>query len=819
MAQLGELVARRPRTVIAIAVALWAVSLLPATRLELRFDLESLLPDGSSAAQGYAEFMDRFDGVKRVFVILERSQHTTDAEPLLLAEAASRLAEILEESGEVVEAKAGLTDDDVSVFLAGVVRRAPLLIPGDDWLDQVAAHLDPEAIHDHVWEIRTALLSPVPVPMKKLAVYDPLGFSQDLLHLDSPGFGRLVDPMTLSFLSPDNRAALVFVEPAGAELDATAGRRLRDTIEKSAATLQEEFGVEFRIQAVGGPLYAAHDEAVIRSDLVRTLTVTSVVCGVLVAAVFSGVGIPAAGLAALAAGLTWLAAVMTFTSGGVSAVAIGFSAVLVGLGIDSAIHGGVALRRHLLAGDGKHEALVGTFRDTGRPILAAASTTAAAFAVLLASNLPLLRELGSMVAVGMGLIVLSTATLGAALALLAAGKSRNPGWIWRLLERGVNTVVGFSSSHPRSVLASAALLTAITIPAAMGIEMQPDLNGLRPSNHPVLEAELLLAETFGITENTTTVLIRGQTLDEALTQTRSLQRTLGDFEPRLAFTSPAERIAGPAMTENRLRALMALNIAESIAALRTELRLAGLNAVAFAPGIEALEALAAGRDPGEETPHGDNQLKFDSNGDVWAALTVHHPEHGWSDEALQRLQRAVADSIPNAMIASVPLVGLDLRRIATHDLRRLSMLSLFLVFGIVLVSFRGRVGPSTLALVPVALGTTWALGFWSILGRHLDLVSLAVLPVMFGLGIDDGLYAVHGAVGSAKRGIRKSLERSGRAMVLTTITTCIGFGSLTLSHLPALRAAAVLVPIGVGACLVATLAVLPAIVACHRRKE
>ena len=131
MVLLGEWIARHPRKVIATAITLWAVALVPATHLELRLDLESLLPDGSSAAQGYAEFMDRFDGVKRVFVIVERSQHTTDPNPMLLAAAATRLAEILEGSDEIVEAKAGLTAEDISAFLAGVVRRA---LNGKMWI-------------------------------------------------------------------------------------------------------------------------------------------------------------------------------------------------------------------------------------------------------------------------------------------------------------------------------------------------------------------------------------------------------------------------------------------------------------------------------------------------------------------------------------------------------------------------------------------------------------------------------------------------------------------------------------------------------------
>jgi predicted RND superfamily exporter protein len=97
------------------------------------------------------------------------------------------------------------------------------------------------------------------------------------------------------------------------------------------------------------------------------------------------------------------------------------------------------------------------------------------------------------------------------------------------------------------------------------------------------------------------------------------------------------------------------------------------------------------------------------------------------------------------------------------------------------------------------------------MGRDLDLFGLAVLPVMLGLGIDDGLYSVHGAGLPGTPTIGQSIRRSGRAMALTTLTTAIAFSSLGLSHIPALRAAALLVPLAVLACLVATLMVLPAL--------
>jgi predicted RND superfamily exporter protein len=132
------------------------------------------------------------------------------------------------------------------------------------------------------------------------------------------------------------------------------------------------------------------------------------------------------------------------------------------------------------------------------------------------------------------------------------------------------------------------------------------------------------------------------------------------------------------------------------------------------------------------------------------------------------------------------------------------------VLFVVAVSFRGRLIATLFALTPVVLGVVWTLGIWGATGRPLDLVCLAVLPVILGLGIDDGLYAVHGA-GGAARGIGRSVRRAGRAMVLTTLTTGVGFASLGLSHIPGLRSAAMLVPMAIVACLATTLLVLPAV--------
>jgi hypothetical protein len=314
-------------------------------------------------------------------------------------------------------------------------------------------------------------------------------------------------------------------------------------------------------------------------------------------------------------------------------------------------------------------------------------------------------------------------------------------------------------------------------------------------------------------------LVRGDDLDEALTQARAVIGVLEGSGRGVTVVSPVGRIIGPAEAAERLEALQTLPLTEAVARLQSEIRSAGLNPAVFAPGLDALAELSDGRVPGVALPIADEQLRVQPSGEVWVAMLLRHPPGMWPAGPPVEIRSALTRSAPSALVASVPWVGEDLRRVAAGDLRRLSGLSLLLVVGVVLASFRGRPAPALLALCPVVFGTAWSLGLWSLLGRPLDLVGLAVLPVMLGIGIDDGLHAVHGAQPGGLEKIESSVRRSGSAMTLTTITTCIGFSSLALSRLPALQAAALLIPVGVVSCLVATLLLIPATASLLDRRE
>jgi hypothetical protein len=122
-----------------------------------------------------------------------------------------------------------------------------------------------------------------------------------------------------------------------------------------------------------------------------------------------------------------------------------------------------------------------------------------------------------------------------------------------------------------------------------------------------------------------------------------------------------------------------------------------------------------------------------------------------------------------------------------------------------------------LTFVPVALGVAWTAGLWGWLGRPLDLFSLCVLPVLVGIGIDDGLHVLHLARGPG-RDLAAAVREAGRGVVLTNLTTSAGFAALAVSRVPALRNGGLVVCVGNLMCLLATLVVLPALATLARRR-
>jgi predicted RND superfamily exporter protein len=129
------------------------------------------------------------------------------------------------------------------------------------------------------------------------------------------------------------------------------------------------------------------------------------------------------------------------------------------------------------------------------------------------------------------------------------------------------------------------------------------------------------------------------------------------------------------------------------------------------------------------------------------------------------------------------------------------------------LSFRD-VRDVALALAPVLVGSGATFGVFLWFNLHMSVLTSAVLPVILGLGVDEGIHVVerlrqYGVRDDAT--IQLAVEGVGRAIFLTTATTCVSFVVLLFTNHAGLEGISWFMLLGMPLCLVASVTVLPAV--------
>lgn len=140
-------------------------------------------------------------------------------------------------------------------------------------------------------------------------------------------------------------------------------------------------------------------------------------------------------------------------------------------------------------------------------------------------------------------------------------------------------------------------------------------------------------------------------------------------------------------------------------------------------------------------------------------------------------------------------------------------LALVVIAGLLMVYFRSPIG--LLALIPLATGVVSMLGLMWLLGIKYNYMNMIAVPIILGIGIDDGVHALHRLREEAEptRGaVLRSFRSVGKAILLTSVTTMIGFGSVMVYEMRGMASFGQVLFIGVATCFLATIFVLPAAV-------
>lgn len=165
----------------------------------------------------------------------------------------------------------------------------------------------------------------------------------------------------------------------------------------------------------------------------------------------------------------------------------------------------------------------------------------------------------------------------------------------------------------------------------------------------------------------------------------------------------------------------------------------------------------------------------------------------------------------------MPPLFTALIKIFGRDGRNAILLTLVLVFILLSVDFQS-VRYALIAMVPLAFGMLWMLGLMYVFSMKINIVNIIGLPLIVGIGIDDGVHIMHRWKHEGKGKIRTVFSSTGKAIFLTSLTTMFAFGSLVFSIFRGWASFGATLFLGVGACFLTTTLILPGILGLIERK-
>lgn len=198
-------------------------------------------------------------------------------------------------------------------------------------------------------------------------------------------------------------------------------------------------------------------------------------------------------------------------------------------------------------------------------------------------------------------------------------------------------------------------------------------------------------------------------------------------------------------------------------------------------------------------------------------LTVFPSENMWKD--LNFLDRFTSDlDRISEKATGMPSVMRELFRVIGKDGRNAALLTILVVFLLLWLDF-GSIKYSIIAMIPLVAGFVWMVGLMKLIGMQLTIVNVMGLPMIIGIGIDYGVHIVHRWRIEGSNKVNKIFASTGKAILLSAITTMLAFGSLIFSIWRGFGSLGGAMFIGVGACFLSTVIILSGIIGLLERKN
>ena len=814
--KLGTFCVTRPWYVMMMFGVLTLSALPVVLQLRLEADLHETLPaDMVQAMERRARLFGAYD----LAFLLVQTRHGTAEELIAFGEA---LTQQLNTSPLIRGVEFGFPPALLEALHEVMLDYAPLFVSAEHLaaFDQL---LTPQGIRAQIHKTVLALSTIGASRTDSLLQEDPLQLRRFAFSRLAALRGSLrFDTLSPYFLSQDRKALLIKVEGQASVNDMAGVKATMALLQQVLQHLLSQPAFRgLTVQGTGGYYLAAESERIIRRDLIQSINLAIVLICLLMAWTFRRWSVLLYAQLPTLLGLFMALGAFALLRPQLNALTLGCAAALVGLGIDFTIHILTQCFTEIGKGSNTQEAIRLAVRETGSGLFLAALTTIAAFSAFLFAEQHFLQDMGLLAALGIfGCFLLSLTVLPALLTWLSSSKRHLPP-----RTMGIPSLIALALKAPTVVLGLSLLLCLGALAAIVkwppGFET--DLRNIHAADSPALHIQTKIATIFGGSQEPFIVWLEGPTESHVVHAMHQIQPALTAMVSEgllAAVTSLAALYPDLESQEAVIQRLRSKDPDQLVHVLATSLEAAGFDVTAFADYMRRVRKALAWRTPLDVSTFkslGFNDFirPFIGHDDAGAAgLVLLYPKQDlWTLADRNALSQRVT-TLLNRFGLQGTLTGLytvssaSAARIGA-DFRRITLLAIGFIGVVISLQFRHlrRIG---LVFLPVVCGTLWTAGVFALCGLRLNFMNIAILPMLLGIGIDNGIHIVHRYHLSGTLQVQDALQFTSTAICLSSFTTLLAFGTLALSVNQGIASVGLVSLTGVTACVFASLFTLPA---------
>lgn len=180
----------------------------------------------------------------------------------------------------------------------------------------------------------------------------------------------------------------------------------------------------------------------------------------------------------------------------------------------------------------------------------------------------------------------------------------------------------------------------------------------------------------------------------------------------------------------------------------------------------------------------------------------------WEHQNQKKLMSELASIIPDDKVTGTPTQLYVYTTLLKNSYQQAALYSLIAIAIMVLLHFRSFLCVG-LALLPVAIGTIWMMGFMGITDIPFNPANIMTLPLVVGIGVTNGIHILNRFAEEQNPGILA--KSTGKAVLVSGLTAITGFGSLILARHQGIQSLGFVMSVGIATCMIAGLTFLPAL--------